>query len=144
MSTNCMFPLITYAKGKSPLQWGQEHGETYKVAIKELFEIRKTLMLAKNPALGRKLDELAMEQFEHSKKFAPDIATELEGIAQGSGLSLTDIVILNNYTDFRDIILPEEGCSNSRSSSCRSDVGYTSFSEKLHVPHSCSGNNRSQ
>ena len=112
MSTNCMFPLITYAKGKSPLQWGLEHGETYKVAIKELFEIRKTLMLAKNPALARKLDELAMEQFEHSKKFAPDIALEIEGIAQGAGLSLTDIVILNNYTDFRDIILPEEGCSS--------------------------------
>jgi len=112
MSTNCQFPLITYAKGKSPFQWGLEHGETYKTAIRELFEIRKGLMLAKNPALSRKLDHLAIEQFEHSKKFAPDVASELEGIAQGAGLSLTDIVILNNYTDFRDIVLPEEGCSS--------------------------------
>lgn len=112
MSTNCMFPLITYEKEKSPRQWGQMHGESYREAIKELFEIRKTLMLAKNPTLARKLDELAKEQYDHSYKFAPDIAAELEGIAEGAALSLTDIVILNNYTDFRDIILPDEGCSS--------------------------------
>lgn len=112
MSTNCMFPIISYEKGKSPRQWGQMHGESYKTAIKELFEIRKTLMLAKNPALARKLDDLALEQFEHSRKFAPEIAAEIQGIAEGAGLTLTDIVILNNYTDFRDIILPDEGCSS--------------------------------
>lgn len=106
-----MFPLIHYAPGKSSLQWGLQHGESYKVAIKELVEIRKSLMLEKNPALARKLDELALEQFNHSKKFAANIAAEMEGIAQGSGCSLTDIVVLNNYTDFRDLSLPEEGCS---------------------------------
>ncbi len=112
MSTNCQFPLIKYQAGKSSLQWGEQHGETFKVAIKELFEIRKTLMLAKNPRLALKLDDLALEQFNHSKNFAPDIADEIVGIARGADLSLTDIVILNNYTDFRDITLPEEGCSS--------------------------------
>lgn len=111
MNTNCMFPYIKYQKNKSHLDWGQSHGEEFKTAINELAQIRKELMLAKNPRLKSKLTELALEQFEISKKFSPKIASEIEGIAKGSGLSLTDIVILNNYTDFRDIILPEEGCS---------------------------------
>ena len=68
-------------------------------------------MLAKNPKLAPKLDELAMEQFHMSKKFAPHLASELQGIAKGAGLTIPDLVVLNNYTDFRDIILPEEGCS---------------------------------
>ena len=68
-------------------------------------------MLAKNPALKNELDSLAKLQFEVTRKFAPEIAEEIEGIAEGASIGLTDIVILNNYTDFRDIQLPEEGCS---------------------------------
>lgn len=111
MNTNCMFPLIQYEKGKSNLHWGQTHGESYREAIKELCSIRRDLMLAKNPKLKNVLDNLALEQFEYSKKFAPHLAQEIQGIVNGSNLTLTDLVILNNYTDFRDIVLPEEGCS---------------------------------
>lgn len=110
-NTNCMFPIIKYKAGDSNYNWGLAHGKAYKNEIKELATIRKGLMLAKNPALTRRLDELAMEQFEISKAFAPHIAEEIKGIADGAELSLIDIVILNNYTDFRDIQLPEEGCS---------------------------------
>jgi isopenicillin-N N-acyltransferase-like protein len=111
MITNCQFPYIKYEIGKTSHEWGLQHGEEFKTPIKELAEIRRHLMLAKNPALNRKLDELAMEQFQLSKKFAPHVADEIEGIAKGAGLTLTELVILNNYTDFRDISLPEEGCS---------------------------------
>lgn len=106
-----MFPYIKYDPNKSSREWGEAHGEEFKGAIKELADIRRSLMLAKNPSLAKKLDELAMMQFDFSKAFAPHITAELEGIARGSGLSLTDLVILNNYTDFRDITLPDEGCS---------------------------------
>lgn len=111
MNTNCQFPYIKYQSGKSSKEWGLSHGEEYKAAIKELAEIRRGLMLAKNPALSRKLDEMAHEQLEFSRKFAPHLVQEIEGIAMGADLTLTDLVILNNYTDFRDISLPEEGCS---------------------------------
>lgn len=111
MSTNCNFPYIQYKSGKTNYEWGLQHGEEFKIAISELTQIRRELMLAKNPKLSKKLDELAFEQFEISKTYAPHIATEIEGIAHGAGLTLTDLVILNNYTDFRDIILPDEGCS---------------------------------
>ncbi len=111
MSTNCHFPYIEYLAGKTSKEWGLFHGEEFRTPIKELAEIRRGLMLAKNPALLKKLDQLAAEQFEYSKKFAPNIALEIEAMAKGANLTLTDLVILNNYTDFRDISLPEEGCS---------------------------------
>ncbi|MBK26295.1 MAG: hypothetical protein CME70_20010 [Halobacteriovorax sp.] len=109
--TDCNFPIIAYEKDKSPRQWGQYHGEAFKTAIKELYEIRIELMLAKNPALKNYITPLANEQLEASRKFAPLITEELEGIAEGAGLTTEQIVILNNYTDFRDIEMPEEGCS---------------------------------
>jgi isopenicillin-N N-acyltransferase-like protein len=111
MNTNCMFPLIKYENGNSNSAWGEYHGENFRGPIRELSQIRRELMLAKNPKLKNRLDELAIEQFNFSKVFAPHIASEILGIAAGSNLSLTDIVILNNYTDFRDIILSDEGCS---------------------------------
>lgn len=111
MSTNLNFPIVRYHKGKSHYQWGLSHGEEFRSAILELVEIRKDLMLKKNPKLSSKLDELAMEQFEITKKVAPHLSEELRGIAEGAKTSLTNIVILNNYTDFRDIQLPDEGCS---------------------------------
>ena len=51
------------------------------------------------------------KQLEVSEQFSPEITSEMKGIAKGAGVSLEDIVILNNYTDFRDIPLPDEGCS---------------------------------
>lgn len=112
MNTNCMFPYICYDPGHSNFEWGLKHGEEFRNAITELCDIRKHLMLAKNPKLLNKINSLADEQFFHSKKFAPMIAMEIEGIAKGANLPLSDLVILNNYTDFRDIILPDEGCSS--------------------------------
>lgn len=109
--TNYQFPVIKYKKGATSSEWGLQHGESFRQGIKELVEIRTELMLKKNPALKKELDSLALAQFEVSKQFAPHLADELKHIAIGANLTLTDLVILNNYTDFRDIILPEEGCS---------------------------------
>jgi isopenicillin-N N-acyltransferase like protein len=105
------FPLIEYRAQDSYLQWGKMHGEQFRDGIKELVEIRTELMLAKNPSIKGELDQLALKQWNISKEYAPSLVEELEGIYQAANISLTDIVILNNYTDFRDLTLPEEGCS---------------------------------
>jgi isopenicillin-N N-acyltransferase-like protein len=105
------FPIITYPASLLSKQRGELHGETHRNGIKELAEIRRELMLAKNPKLSKNLKELALEQFEITKRFDLDQAEEINGIARGAGISLESAVILNNYTDFRDIELPEEGCS---------------------------------
>ena len=111
MATDCQFPYIVYEEKWSARKRGEFHGETYRRAIGELFSIRRELMLQKNPKLKRELKSLALAQWEASLKFAPEIAAEMEGIAKGAGLDIQDIVLLNNYTDFRDIMLPDEGCS---------------------------------
>jgi len=105
------FPYIKYESGKTYQEWGHQHGEEFRQGIKELVEIRTELMLARNPALKRDLKNLALEQFSVSEAFSKDLADELRGISVGANLPLEDLVILNNYTDFRDIELPEEGCS---------------------------------
>ena len=97
------FPIITYSKEKSDYENGQVHGESYRSAIKELAAIRKNLMIERNPGLqGENLNRLALEQWEINLKYYPKLSAELEGIRQGSNLSIEDLVILNNYTDFRD------------------------------------------
>ncbi|MBI2522096.1 MAG: hypothetical protein HYV97_16885 [Bdellovibrio sp.] len=110
--TDQKHPIIYYPKGKSPYEWGKLHGESVRAGIQELAQIRRDLMLKKNPALNSKLHELARQQWDATQKFAPALALELEGLILGANLTITDIVILNNYTDFRDII-PDQGCSSA-------------------------------
>lgn len=111
---DCNFPLIKYEPSTEHLNhvaWGLQHGEEFKAPIKELVEIRRDLMLAKNPSIKDHLDQLAHAQLENTRTFAPKICEEIVAIAKASGLTIAEIVILNNYTDFRDLTLPEEGCS---------------------------------
>ena len=105
------FPLIKYDPESSYREWGLQHGETYRQGIQELVKIRTKLMIERNPNIQNHLKYLANKQWEISEQFAPSICQELKGISDGADVSLTDIIILNNYTDFRDIPLPDEGCS---------------------------------
>ncbi len=105
------FPLITYKSDKGPYDWGLQHGEEFKAGIRELVAIRTELMLAKSPHLREHLEKYAHQQMAVTRQFAPQAAHEMEGIAQGAGITPTEVVVLNNYTDFRDIKLPDEGCS---------------------------------
>jgi isopenicillin-N N-acyltransferase like protein len=109
--TDCQFPLITYKAEHTPYEWGLQHGTSWRGPINELANLRRQLLLQKNPALESELDRLAREQWEVTSEWSPMLAEEMRGISDGAKLSLTDIVILNNYTDFRDIQLTDEGCS---------------------------------
>src|SRR3989338_5519282 len=60
---------------------------------------------------GAKLEGLAAEQREATPRFSPDLFAELDGTRGGAAMPASDLVVLNNYTDFRDIELPNEGCS---------------------------------
>jgi len=110
-NTDQNFPIINYDLNKSSYQNGVFHGEEYRQGIQELFKIRKNLLLNKNQKLRPYLKDLARQQWNISSQYAPKLIEELQGITDGSGLTKEDLVILNNYTDFRDINLPDEGCS---------------------------------
>lgn len=106
------FPIIEYRSGQSPHAWGLMHGESYRQGIHELYEIRLNLMRERNPRLSAThITRLANEQWMKTANFDADLTAELEGIGRGANLSAEQLVVLNNYTDFRDIQLPDEGCS---------------------------------
>ena len=105
------FPIIRYDTSRKPKDWGEEHGEKFREGIRRLASIRRDLMLAKNPRLLQHLPSLALEQYETCRKYDGPLFGELEGIRRGASVTVEDIVILNNYTDFRDIDISDEGCS---------------------------------
>ena len=110
--TDCNFPIIEYSRDKTPNAWGRMHGETYRDAVGELVEIRTELMREKNPQLKReRVERLADQQWNMTQQFDSELTAELIGIAEGANISRTDLVILNNYTDFRDIQVDDQGCS---------------------------------
>ena len=110
--TDVGFPIITYDRNQTPLQWGRQHGESYRTAIHELAEIRRDLMREKNPALDHShIERLADEQWQASEKFNAALMEEMQGIADGADISKSNLIILNNYTDFRDIQVDDQGLS---------------------------------
>ncbi len=104
-------PIFQYAAGQSSEAWGRSHGEHFRKEIHELAAIRRDLMQLRNPLVGEILVKEALRQYQITKAWAPGLMAEFDGIQKGAEISLTDLVILNNYTDFRDLELPEEGCS---------------------------------
>lgn len=106
------FPILKYEANESDLLRGQKHGESYREAIGELVEIRTSLMREKNSRLtDNDIERLAAEQWQATHEYDSALTDELQGIADGAGLSVQQLVILNNYTDFRDIQVPDQGCS---------------------------------
>ncbi len=106
------FPVIAYDPAASPREWGRLHGESYREGIHELFAIRLDLMRARNRTLAADdISRLAAEQWKCTAAVDAELTLELEGICEGANLSAEQIVVLNNYTDFRDIRLADEGCS---------------------------------
>lgn len=109
--TDLDLPILKY-ESDDPFQNGLAHGKAFKEAINELIVIRKSLLIKRSPHLEQRLDEFARLQFNETQRFDQNLSRELEGIAQGSESAIEDIIILNNYTDFRDIQLKDEGCTS--------------------------------
>ncbi len=118
------FPIIDLTNEKKE-NWGFIHGESFKEAIKELSDIRRELMIQKNPKLKNHIEELAGSQLLVTKMYDEDLYDELVAISTSSSVSLVDLVILNNYTDFRDIEMHDEGCTTISALDKHHEVGQT-------------------
>ena len=103
-------------RGLSAAQRGEVHGETFARDIQELSNIRKDLI---QKAWGHKTDQVILERASAHlpllAEYDEDLYQEFQGIARASGLSESQLLILNHYTDLRDLSLSgsamEEGCS---------------------------------
>lgn len=95
---------LELARGASSRQWGQAHGETFRGEIRSLAEIRIYL----TTKLGRFADAAAvlLTAEAHLPVLAAydrELYEELCGIAEGAAVSPAHVVVLNHYTDLRDI-----------------------------------------
>ncbi len=96
-------PILEFS-GESPREWGREHGETLRDRISELYQIRLNLTLQKSDFGDEATTlQIASMHIPILTSFDEDLCSEMCGIAEGSGLSLEKIILVNHYTDLRDL-----------------------------------------
>ncbi len=117
-------------RGNDPLKMGHQHGETYREKIGEVAEIRLERICAMSP-FPKVKDVLALA-YEHVpllERFDADLYAEFRGIAESAKISFDRLVVLNHYTDLRDIIP-----STQKQSSGQEDNGGCSIIYSPHRP----------
>jgi len=101
-----------------PRARGRAHGEHWRAEIQELAEIRLGLALRRGDFLD--VEEVLAVAGLHLpvlRERLPAMAEELEGIAEGAGVEAERVVVLNQYTDLRDVprsVLERAGGVGSR------------------------------
>lgn len=106
-----------YRSGDSPRERGRAHGEALREPVRALAALRLELV-ARLPGFGAAgpVLELAERHLPLLDALAPGPAQELRGIAEGAGLSAAELVVLNHYTDLKDLApgaapAESDGCS---------------------------------
>jgi isopenicillin-N N-acyltransferase-like protein len=92
----------------APFEMGRQHAAAYPREIQELTEDRLHLSSNKNWT-GKELSRqevLALGQacLPYHEAYAPELMDELRGMSKVTGLGLTELMILNGFTDFIDTI----------------------------------------
>lgn len=111
--------LVELAPNDTPRQWGRVHGEAFRGPIAELVAIRTELTVQiggfrdASVVLG-----LAEEHLPVLAGWDADLYEELLGIAEGAALSPAELVVLNHYTDLRDIDLGDKRASDGTDEGC--------------------------
>lgn len=108
--------VLRLESGLAASQRGEIHGETFCEEIRTLAQIRTELIQAAwglptaGPVLLRAEEHLAT-----LADYDADLYEEFQGIARASGLTQAELLVLNHYTDLRDLGIAdkalEEGCS---------------------------------
>jgi len=103
----------------TPFERGLFHGESCRDEIAEIATIRSEL--CRSQAMFRTDDELLRVAALHVpvlRAFDVDLFEELRGIAEGARLPIERLVVLNHYTDLKDLdpstLLDDAGASRER------------------------------
>ncbi len=92
----------------TPFEMGRQHAAAYPKEIQELTKDRLSLSGDKNWT-GKELSRqevlaLGRACLPYHEAYAPELMDELRGLSEGVGLGVTELVILNGFTDFVDTI----------------------------------------
>ncbi|MBA3452104.1 MAG: hypothetical protein H0T42_03285 [Deltaproteobacteria bacterium] len=96
--------ILELPSGKPPRDWGRIHGESYRTEIKAISEIR-TYLCTKVGGF-QNVDDVLEAGHAHLpvlEAYHQGLHAELLGIAEGADVSPEEIVVLNHYTDLRDL-----------------------------------------
>jgi isopenicillin-N N-acyltransferase like protein len=94
--------------GRNPRHWGEQHGESFRDDIRSIAALRMQLTIEKTDLATRdNVLELAAAHLPILRRFDGALCDELEGIAAGAKLSAAEIIVLNHYTDLRDLRLAD-------------------------------------
>lgn len=96
----------------TPFEMGRQHAAAYPKEIQELTEDRLNLSSNKNWT-GKELSRqevlaLGNACLPYHEAYAPELMAELRGMSHVTGLGLTELMILNGFTDFIDAIYSAE------------------------------------
>ena len=104
-----MAPLRVLRLSGAPYEIGYQHGKAFSREIGELTEER--LRLACDPlwTSGQRatLDEvlrLGRTCLAAHERYCPELMAEMQGMADATGLGLNELVIMNGFTDFVDVV----------------------------------------
>lgn len=108
--------VLRLDRGLSARERGRVHGESYAQEIKELSAIRIHLIgQAWQGATVETVLEKADWHLPVLQSYDSDLYAEFQGIAEGAGVTERELLVLNHYTDLRDLGNAErpleEGCS---------------------------------
>lgn len=104
--------------GGGPRERGRAHGEMFRGEIGSLAEIRLYLCGQMSGGTREAVLQMARQHVPVLERYDRDLAEELAGIAEGAALDPALILVLNHYTDLRDLELggdhrgaTTDGCS---------------------------------
>jgi isopenicillin-N N-acyltransferase-like protein len=93
-------------EGSDPHAWGVMHGESLRTDVRAMVEIRTALVLEKTDLATREnVRALARMHLPLLRTFDTALFDEIDGIARGAAVPVEDIIVLNHYTDLRDLSL---------------------------------------
>lgn len=97
-------PVLIYPAGATPRAWGRLHGETFRREIHALTKIRVDLSMSVGVfETEQEVFDVAQRHLAVLEAYDRDLFEELMGIAEGAECTPEMIVVVNHYTDLRDI-----------------------------------------
>ncbi|TVT51164.1 MAG: hypothetical protein FHP92_15905 [Denitromonas halophila] len=97
----------------SPRQMGLAHGQAFRDDIRR-YSAERVALAGSEIWTGHAMDRaavlaLAEACVEAHVAYAPELAMELSGIAEATGLSVAELIITNGFTDFIDLVYARGG-----------------------------------
>ena len=100
--------IRTLSVSGDPYSMGHKHGQAFAKEIGELTQQRLQLCSSKDWTGGgihlHVIHELADRCMPYHHRFDDNLCAELEGISDGSGVPMNELLIMNGFTDFADVL----------------------------------------